>query len=507
MPFKNKKNIPPTLKKTRSVGIMLHPTSLPGSTGIGTFGKYAYEFIDFLHEAGIEYWQMCPLGPTGYGDSPYQSFSAFAGNPYLIDLEELVELKLITFESLESLKNLPKNKVDYSSLYTEHEKVLREAFSNVKEGALYKKFKHFSKKEKEWLVPYATFRAIKKQHEQKPWIEWQPPYNCYKEVNNSKLMDSFINEIEYHQFLQFLFFTHHEKLHKYAKSKGISLIGDIPIFVAFDSADVWEKPELFTLDEAGKPSEVAGVPPDYFTEDGQLWGNPLYNWKEHEKTHYDWWLKRIQLNLKLFDLVRLDHFRGFSSYYAVAGDAQNARKGVWKKGPGAKFLKAITQHIPANKLIAEDLGIIDKEVVKLRKDFELPGMAVFQFAFDGNSENDFLPHNIERSQVAYAGTHDNDTSVGWYQSLNEAHKHQLRRYLDISGKEIAWDMIRLLYRCIANLSIITMQDLLSKGSEARMNFPGKSEGNWAWRMTEEEFHDIKNNATFYLQELKWLYGR
>ncbi|PWU06333.1 MAG: 4-alpha-glucanotransferase [Verrucomicrobia bacterium] len=495
----------------RSSGVLAHLSSLPSDFGIGTLGKEARLFIDFLASSGFSYWQMCPIGPTGFGDSPYQSFSTFAGNPYFIDFSELIKYELLEDPDLIPLKELSKTKTDYGALHLLHEPILKKAFLEFQKHP--KKFPFhpeqalFLKNNQNWLIPYSTFRAFKKYFNELPFWEWDAGYKTYENTKKTPLYKELQQEIEFHKFIQFLFFHQWNSLHDYAKSKNIKLIGDIPIFIAHDSADFWANSGLFKLDAKNNPDQVAGVPPDYFSELGQLWGNPLYNWNKARSKCFKWWTERIKHHLKLFDVLRLDHFRGFESYWSIPANAPDARTGKWLKGPGISFFKHLAKELPQAHLIAEDLGIITKDVIALRDKTGLPGMAVLQFAFDNNPKNAFLPHNLTKNLVAYSGTHDNDTTKGWFEKLPPAGKDQVRRYFRISGNDIAWDFIHILYATTCDLVIITMQDLLNKGSEARLNFPGTSQGNWQWRFTIEEFESLQKNSSLYLQEIKWLYDR
>ncbi len=498
--------------KERGAGVLVHPTSLPSDIGIGGLGMEAYRMVDFLHEAGMKYWQMCPLGPTGFGDSPYQCFSAFAGNPYLIDLDDLIPSGVLQQNDLVELRKLPLDKVDYGGIYQKKWPVLRLAYKRFKKRRLkqlkkYGKFEAFKKEQQSWLKPYALFMALKDNFNGVPWQQWDVKFKSFKTASKIKLNDKITELFEMHQFYQFLFFGQWNQLKSYAAKKDIKIIGDIPIFVALDSADVWAFPENFQLQSNGQPTAVAGVPPDYFSPTGQLWGNPLFDWKTLEENKYNWWMKRLEINFSLFDIVRLDHFRGFESYWRVPAKAKDARSGKWTKGPGIKFFKAIKSKFPSAKIIAEDLGVITPAVRKLLSESGLPGMAISQFAFEGDAKNLYLPHNLNPNSIIYPGTHDNDTTKGWYENAPDEFKDQLRRYLRVSGDDVTWDIIRLVYRSVSKLAIIPMQDLLNLGSEARLNFPGSSLGNWQWRYTRNQFKNLKESSTEYLAEIAELYGR
>ncbi len=491
----------------RSAGVLLHPTSLPGNQGIGTLDIQADRFIDFLQASGISHWQICPLGPTGYGDSPYQCFSAFAGNPYLIDLGELAAQGLLRGDELTVITQLPKDEVNYGALYHTKWPLLKLAFERFSKSAPLKfgnfTFSEFKKHNTSWLDAYALFLALKDTQGGKSWTEWPKDLRSFKLATSSSEAKKLSYEIEAHQFYQYVFFAQWQRVKTYAKSHGVSIVGDIPIFVAGDSADVWSQPDLFELDQAtGKPIAVAGVPPDYFSADGQLWGNPLYAWDNHAKQNFSWWIERLKAAFDLYDIVRIDHFRGFDAYWRIPLPASTAKIGTWEKAPGLDLFKAIKKALPKAKIIAEDLGILTPSVVELREATGLPGMGVLQFAFGGDESNLYLPHNLIANEVIYTGTHDNDTSVGWYLSSNESTRDHARRYLRVAGNEIVWDLIRSAYQSISSLAVIPMQDILALGSEARLNTPGKSQGNWKWRMTEDQLsHILHSGAATYLKSL------
>lgn len=496
---------------TRGAGVLLHPTSLPGIQGIGSFGHEARAFIDFLSEAGFRYWQMCPLGPTGYGDSPYQTFSAFAGNPYLIDLKTLESVGLIKWQELEGLKKLSQDKVDFGALYTAFWPVLRVAYERYLAHPQYiseTEHKAFEKRNALWLHPYAAFMACKEHFNGSAWTTWPKEARTYTAAKASGLLATLEKNMGAWVFYEYLFWSQWQAIRAYAKTKNIELIGDIPIFVAADSADVWAWPEIFNLDKQGLPASQAGVPPDYFSEKGQLWGNPLYDWETMKEGGYKWWLGRLERNFALFDVIRLDHFRGFDSYWEVPAGALDAKKGKWQKGPGIAFFEAIKEKFPEARLIAEDLGDLTPGVKQLLTETGLPGMAILQFAFGGDASSSYLPHNHKQNLVVYPGSHDNDTSLGWYTHAPEKVKDHVRRYLRVTGNESAWDLIRAALESTAGLAIIQMQDLLSLSSEARMNLPGKPDGNWSWRYTTEALSSLQKQGTAaYLKTLNTLYGR
>lgn len=494
----------------RSIGVHAHLSSIPSDFGIGTLGKDARKFIDFLTSCGFSYWQMCPVGPTGYGDSPYQSFSSFAGNPYFLDFQELIDNNFVDKDLLSPLQSLSNTSTDYGALYNLHNSILLKIYRNISKSPnnpFKKALTSFTKKNDSWLLPYCTFRAFKDYFGQTPWWEWPSECRTFSKALKTSLYKDLSVDIQFHKFFQFLFFRQWQALRDYANQKGVQLIGDLPIFAALDSADLWSNPNIFKLDKNGHPTHVAGVPPDYFSELGQLWGNPLYYWQKERSQCFDWWINRLKHNFNLFDVLRLDHFRGFDSYWSIPAGAPDARTGKWMKGPGIDFFKKIKKEIPEARLIAEDLGIITDDVRNLLKETGLPGMAVLQFAFDGHPNNSFLPHNLIKNMVLYAGTHDNNTTRGWYDTLNDKTKDQVRRYFRISGSTIAWDFIHALYESTCDLAIITMQDLLNKGPEARLNLPSTAQGNWQWRFTLDELESLQNTSAAYLNELKWLYNR
>ncbi len=495
----------------RAAGALLHPTSLHGSPGCGVIGRAAREFIDFLSSSELLYWQMLPLGPTGFGDSPYQCFSAFAGNPYLIDLEPLTEYGLLSPSDLVPLQGLPEKSIDYGGLYQIKWPLLRLAWRRFCERGLaylpnYGLLDDFCRGEASWLEPFAAFMAAKNHFGERSWTAWPEAVRSYEAFLTSDLPGELAPGIAFHRFVQYLFFGQWTQLRRYALKRGVEIIGDAPIFVALDSADVWANPKVFKLDDKGQPEAVSGVPPDYFSQDGQLWGNPLYDWEQMAKDGYSWWIDRLRANFRLFDVIRLDHFRGFHDYWEIPTDAATAKEGTWATGPGLAFFEAVKQHLPGARIIAEDLGEIGPEVRAFRDATGLPGMNILEFAFSGEGDNVYLPHNHIPNSVTYPGTHDNNTVVGWYESSTEEVRDQVRRYLRVSGEDIAWDFIRCAYRSSSRLAIIPMQDLMSLDARARMNVPGSASGNWTWRMDTAGF-GTQRGAASYLKELAWLYGR
>jgi len=496
---------------SRSTGVLLHPTSLPGDLGIGKLGREATRFIDFLQAAGFKSWQMCPLGPTGYGDSPYQCFSAFAGNPYLIDLHPLVGYGLLSEEDLSPLRRLPYDYVDYGALYERFWPIIDKAYKAFDANSAglpgYGDFPEFCEENAHWLEAYAAFSACKDHFGGKPWNEWPKEARSFAKFEQSKLKTELAEQINAVRFVQYLFFGQWNDLKQYAETHNVSIIGDVPIFVAYDSADVWTDAELFQLNKDGSPKAVAGCPPDYFSPLGQFWGNPLYDWDAMKKNGYEWWMRRMQANFELFDIVRLDHFRGFESYWSIPAGDPDARGGTWVPGPGLDFIDALKDRFPEAKLIAEDLGEITDEVREVMRVSGLPGMAILQFAFGADSGNLYLPHNIIPNSVIYPGTHDNDTTLGWYRATDETTRDHFRRYFSVDGRVPQWDCIRAAYASVARLAVIPLQDLFNLGSEARMNCPGEAAGNWQWRYRSAQLDTLWRESAAYLRSLGELYHR
>lgn len=497
----------------RAAGVLLHPTSFPGKLGIGSLDEASVgAWLTFLSSAGIRYWQTCPLGPTGYGDSPYQCFSAFAGNPYLIDLEALQRFGLLKDAELKPLRALPEDRVDYGWLYVTKWPALFRAFETFKSTPgiklPYGDFAEFREAHRDWLEAFSLFLALKDHYRGAPWWEWPQEVRFFQRARSTSVPPSVVARAEAHAFFQYLFFGQWREVRLRAQKHGVDLIGDTPIFVARDSADVWADPELFQLDPStGHPLFVAGVPPDYFSADGQLWGNPLYAWEKHAETGYEWWLRRLRANFLVCDVLRIDHFRAFDSYWSIPANATTAKTGTWQRGPGLDFFRALRKAIPGAKLIAEDLGELTPSVTLLREATGLPGMTILQFAFGGDATNIYLPHHLKANSVVYPGTHDNDTSLGWYHFARESERDHVRRYLRVSGQEVGWDFARTAYESVSNLAIIPLQDLMSLGSEARLNTPGKAAGNWQWRYRAEQLTQLQTGAAGYLHELGEIYGR
>jgi 4-alpha-glucanotransferase len=498
--------------ENRNAGVLLHPTSLPGSYGVGSLDENAVAFLEFLAAAGFKSWQICPLGPTGYGDSPYQCFSAFAGNPYLIDVAALVRAGLLTADDIRPLQALSVDRVDFGQLYQLKWPILFKAYGafvwGKRKNQPYGDFEAFRREHASWLPDYARFSAMKEHFKGRPWWEWPPEVRTAAGSRKTPAPPALAARSEAFEFIQYLFFGQWAQLRTRAAQLGITIIGDTPIFAALDSADAWAHPEYFQLDpKTSRPLAVAGVPPDYFSADGQLWGNPLYNWPAHAKDGYAWWIARLRANFTLFDVVRIDHFRGFESYWSIPAGSATAKPGRWVPGPGLDFFRAIRQALPDAKLIAEDLGVLTPEVVVLREATGLPGMAVLQFAFGGGADNLYLPHNYRANSVVYPGTHDNDTTRGWYATADAKTCDHVRRYLRVDGRDISGDFLRCAYSSVSNLAVITLQDLLGLGSAARLNSPGQPEGNWSWRYRSEQLAALLANSGAYLRELAELYRR
>jgi 4-alpha-glucanotransferase len=465
----------------RRSGILLHPTSLPGEWGIGDLGKWAYRFVDFLVESGQQLWQMLPLGPPGYGHSPYQAYSSIAGNPLLISIELLAEQSWLPVEDLQSIPRFPESGVDFDAVTPLKTHLLKKAAANFfkrNEDPVRPEFLEFCLRAKSWLDPYAEFAALKDANGGSAWIQWDPVIKADSQAVSDQ------------KFIQFAFFRQWKSLKKYCSERGIQIIGDLPIFVAHDSSDVRSHPELFDLDEEGKPRTIAGVPPDYFSETGQRWGNPLYRWDAMERTGYRWWIDRIEAMLNMVDIIRLDHFRGFEKYWEIPAGSTTAVYGRWVEGPGDRLFQALFQALGPLPFIAEDLGHITPEVHQLRERWGFPGMRVLQFAFGDNSpENPHKPFNFVQNCVAYTGTHDNDTTAGWFSAgtkREQMERESALRYMKNDGSSPVWDFIRLALASVADTVILPMQDLLGLGSEARMNTPGTIANNWRWRMSSDQ---------------------
>lgn len=489
----------------RKSGILLPISSLPSKYGIGTFSKEAYEFVDFLEKAGQKLWQILPLGPTGYGDSPYQAFSTFAGNPYYIDLEELIEKGYISQKECEKYDFGDTDRyVDYEKIYNNRFTILKKAY----EKSGYKKEKEYQKFAKDnafWLEDYALYMAVKNSFHGVCWIEWDEDIRLRKKEAIQTYSKNFEKEIDFYKFQQYLFATQWQKLKAYANKKGIEIVGDIPIYVALDSADTWASPELFQLDKDCLPTGVAGCPPDAFSKTGQLWGNPLYRWDYHKKTEYQWWMKRIEYCYELYDIVRIDHFRGFDEYYSIPYGDPTAEFGHWEKGPGYDIFKTMKKVLGEKNVIAEDLGFLTPSVLELVSKTGYPGMKILQFAFDSREESDYLPHNYSKNCVVYTGTHDNDTTVSWFKLLNKHDKAFAKKYMDINrSQNVHWTFIRAALASVADTAIIPIQDYLGLSAEARTNTPSTVGNNWKWRMNSEETSDQLAKEIY---DMTKLYGR
>ncbi|HEX8283519.1 MAG TPA: 4-alpha-glucanotransferase [Pyrinomonadaceae bacterium] len=503
----------------RACGILLHPTSLPGRHGVGDLGHEAYRFVDFLVASGQSLWQVLPLGPTGYGNSPYQCFSAFAGNTLLVSPELLVEQGLLAPGALEGLSELPAGHVDYAEAFPRKEALLKEAFENFRRtepAIVAAAFEEFKAGAAAWLDDYALYRSLKRERGEAAWTEWEQPLVRRDAAALEDARRALAEQIEEVKFKQFLFFDQWARLREYCRGQQVRIVGDIPIFVAQDSADVWARPELFKLKDDGRPSVVAGVPPDYFSRTGQLWGNPLYDWERMRGESFGWWVERVRAMLSLVDVIRIDHFRGFAAYWEIPGGDPTAERGRWEHAPGRELFQSVKAALGELPIIAEDLGFITPDVIELRDEFGFPGMRILQFGFATDSTNKDLPHNYVRNTVVYTGTHDNDTAVGWFRSQPEGgasvrSAEQVERerrycldYLSTDGAEINWDFIRALYASAGDTALVPLQDVLGLGSEARMNTPATMSGNWSWRFREG---DLNESLSARLRRLAELYGR
>ena len=465
----------------RKSGVLMHITSLPGPYGVGTMGKQAFAFVDFLQEAGQKYWQILPLTPTGYGDSPYQSCSTYAGNHYLIDLPLMVEEGLLDFEQINGFDwGWQADRVDFGIQYQNRLKVLRLAYDRFQGG---EDFQEFCEDNKKWLPDFALFMALKEKFEGQPWYAWEDSLKLRRPEAMAQAMAEQKEQIRFYCFVQYIFDKQWRTLRQYARQKDVRIIGDVPIYVPYDSADVWSNPQWFQLDEAMNPTAVAGCPPDAFSEDGQLWGNPLYRWDLLKEDGYQWWIDRLAAAGKLYDVVRLDHFRGFEAYWSVPFGDTTARNGKWIKGPGLDFMNTVKAKLPQISLIAEDLGFLTQEVLDLRDESGFPGMKVLEFAFDSREPSEYLPHTYPQNSVCYTGTHDNMTMRQWFETASADAVAYATEYMRLSEQEgMVWGVIRTAMSSVSDLCVIQMQDLLNLGGEARMNFPGTmTSANWTWR--------------------------
>ncbi|MBK8989315.1 MAG: 4-alpha-glucanotransferase [Chloroflexi bacterium] len=494
----------------RAAGVLVHPTSFPGRFGVGDFGGPAYEFVDFLVASKQSLWQVLPLGPTGYADSPYQCFSAFAGNPLLISPDKLVVDGYLPATAVHTVPPFPSHTVEYGAVIEYKNGLFRQVFAHFQQQGTPEQvaaFDQFCADNGFWLNDFALFMAVKQYHKDQDggvWNTWPTDIAHREPQAMAAWSHQLADEIALHKFLQFLFFAQWLALKQYANERGVKIVGDIPIFVAFDSADVWGNPDLFYLKEDGSPAFIAGVPPDYFSATGQRWGNPLYRWEQMKATDYAWWVKRLQMTFLQADIVRIDHFRGFEAYWEIPAEEPTAVVGQWAKGPAADFFESMERQLGVLPIIAEDLGLITPEVVALRDRFDFPGMKILQFAFGGERNSGFLPHTFAANCVVYTGTHDNDTVLGWYASSSEAERDHFRRYMAVDGRNVAWDMMRMAHMSVGDTAVVMMQDLMRLGTEARMNFPGKVGGYWRWRYTADM---LTPHITHALRELTVLYGR
>jgi 4-alpha-glucanotransferase len=497
------------MRFTRASGVLLHPTCFPGRFGIGELGAEAHRFIEFLAQSGQQFWQVLPLGPTGYGNSPYASYSSMAGNPLLISLEVLQHRGLLSESDLNQVPDFPIDAVDYDRVYHFKIPLWRKAYEAFQTMALPEErvaFSEFCAQKVDWLDDYALYMALKDEHEGKSWYAWEPELMQRKPEAIHQAKRRLSGEVFFQKFLQFEFFRQWTDLKQHANENRVQIIGDIPIYVAHDSADVWANPQNFKLDiETGQPELMAGVPPDYFSATGQLWGNPIYDWEHLQKSDFQWWIQRFEAMLDLVDWIRIDHFRGFEAYWAVPQGEETAINGEWIEAPGEEFFQILNQKLGKLPILAEDLGIITPEVEALRDRFEFPGMRILHFAFGSDPGNPYLPFNYVRNCVVYTGTHDNDTSVGWFQKLSDYERSNFWNYLGcISPEGVHWDLIRLAHSSIANLSIVPLQDLFGLGTEARMNVPSVAEGNWAWRYRSDL---LSNEVRDRFAHLTRLFGR
>ena len=490
----------------RRAGVLLHPTSLPGRFGIGDLGPPAYRWVDALVHAKQTLWQVLPLGPTGFGDSPYQCFSAMAGNPYLVSPERLVEDGLLDASDLERMPEFPEGLVDFGPVINSKLAMLESAWARFKGGRskLAGEFEKFREAHAHWLDDYALFMALKSEHEGRAWPSWAPALARREPSALADARRQLGDAVEAQKFRQFLFFHQWSAVRAYANERGIQIIGDVPIFVAHDSADVWAHRDLFKLDKRGHPTVVAGVPPDYFSPTGQLWGNPIYRWELHEQSGYAWWIERIRATFEVVDLVRLDHFRGFEAHYEVAADAPTAEQGIWVKGPGGSLFEALLGSFGELPILAEDLGLITEAVVALREAYDLPGMKIMQFGFSTGASHEFLPHNFPKHCIAYTGSHDNEPARAWFAAAKENERHYARRYLGCDDAGFTWALIRAAMASVSHTAIVQLQDMLELGEDARMNLPGRPAGNWAWRFRWEQLEGWRLER---MAEWAGVYGR
>jgi 4-alpha-glucanotransferase len=495
--------------KTRKCGILLHPTSLPARYGIGDLGDTAYQFVDFLFASNQKLWQVLPLNPVGYGESPYQGLSAFAGNPLLISVDKLIEIGLLSHADVNDLPAFSPDRVDFDQVRNYKYILFIKAYQRFKQQQPSENYLKFIDDNDYWLKDYAIFMALKEHFNGLPWYQWEHSVAARGSDSLKRYQSMLADRIDYNYFVQYIFFSQWQQLKQYANDRGIQIIGDLPIYVSYDSSDTWSNPNLFKLDSNGNPEVVSGVPPDYFSETGQLWGNPIYNWQAHEQNDYFWWKQRLTAVFKTADIVRIDHFRGFEAYWEVPFGEETAINGKWVKAPGEKLFASIKERFGDLPIIAEDLGIITVEVNELKNKFKFPGMKILHFTFESNDIDYFSPYYINNNTVIYTGTHDNDTTIGWLKAQKAAGADSLTRLqeyfhvpIDLSLQDINWRMIEIAYQSPANVCIIPLQDILSLDSDARMNYPGTVGGNWSWRfqtsdLTDEVAKKLKKCAVFY----------
>lgn len=490
----------------RSSGVLLHPTSIPGGHGIGSFGSEAYAFVDFLAASRQKLWQILPLGPTGYGDSPYQCLSAFAGNPLLIDLNRLQEQGLLKERDFEGAPAFGDGHVDYAAVMAFKLPMLKRAYRRFSRAPEKDRteFREFCRAKASWLNDFALFMALKERFHLKPWFKWRMDLRMRETTSLRSAAERMYRAIDYHKFVQYLFFRQWLELKQYANNRGIRIVGDMPLYVALDSADAWAHPDHFQFDERRRPTHVAGVPPDYFSSTGQFWGNPLYNWEHLKHTGFHWWVDRIKANLDLADILRIDHFLGLHNYWSVPARKRTARDGKWVSAPGEKLLTVLKGRLGELPFIAEDLGVITDDVVALREKFSLPGMKILQFGVGGGAANPYLPHNYAKRFVAYTGTHDNDNIAGWFKTLGMKERRFICCYAGGPPRRVSWSCVRAVWASVACMAVAPVQDLLGLGSEARMNVPGTPSGNWRWRLPASR---LTGSLSRRLRRMTENYGR
>ena len=495
------------MEAKRKSGILLHISSLPSKWGIGDFGKEAYRFIDRLAKNGFTYWQILPLGPNGPGNSPYQAYSSFAGDPLFISPDELVDWKLIDESDLHEVPLFPKNKVDFAKVTEWKLALLKKTWSNFRfhtDHLLKDEYSHFQEEHNWWLQDYALYTSCKYEFDNTPWNEWPIELKRREAMALEKIQVKLSDKIEFEKFIQFLFFRQWFRVKEYANTKGVQIFGDLPLYVSHDSADVWGNQELFLLDKNGEPELVGGVPPDYFSEAGQLWGNPVFNWERLTETDYQWWIARLYFHFHLFDLVRIDHFRGLESFWAIPAGSETAKIGEWLPAKGNDLLEIMRSRLGELPIVAEDLGIITEEVRRLRDRFNLHGMKVLQFAFESDATNEHLPHNYSDKSVVYTGTHDNNTALGWWNSMENEMKQNVMKYIPFCKKSLSMRLIELAWSSTASIAIVPLQDVLALNGIARMNTPGTAIGNWCWRVTQKQ---LRSNSFDFMKELNVIYNR